>query len=744
MTTPTPPQRKKPAPLSEQAKHIIRTQRRALSNEMSAWAAERASASKAFMDRTYKPRPLYTQRVATFASAGDSTRTNFHQTIVPRATAVLASERVRAGLQVDISPRVERSAMTDFNTIWVNLPITENTDIAEAAAVLRGMIYHEGGHCRWSTPLQDLYDAYVADTAIDQAKRDKVQALTVKQLHYPWNLAEDQRMEMLVVDDSPRKAVYFTPMVLDLVLNFASSTATPKDRKAAYEKQAKELESYGIQIPAYDKSKDDVMRVAGYPLVAWRRYLPKAIRREMRRMFIDVHGIDKTRLIESCILRYLRATTVEQAIDAIVDLLEPLEQTMAPTSGIDNHQYIVVRRGRGGSGEPIELPENATLIFVDDDDDDDDEDGDDGESQGQGQGVAREDKGKDFQPGIPSKAQAGDKAPTPSKPSKPSKAPKQLDGDDEGDEGDEGDDEVKHGDGYSASGGSDTNHSGDDLADRLAQAAEDAKAARNADASVQNDVRAFNSGVFGGGEGSTLLPYHTTNETDPHIIGKAQGLANQMIQAFREVTVEAQPTWQEQQTRGVLNVGRYMTHAPGDREYFRSWAEEIAPGHNVAVSVLLDYSGSMGGSTVALAQVAYGMKAACDEIGIPCTTLLWDHEATLLFKGDERCTGVPVINAAGGTSPKTALDDTPNHRYDKDKHIILVMTDGQFHNTPNWLDQYRTEGCYFIGVIYGSEGGSGAATQMATMGFDVYQCVSTLDPLVGLLEQAIIDMSTSV
>ena len=77
--------------------------------------------------------------------------------IVRRVAAVLASEKVRPAIHV--SPIVKDdgdvfAAYTDFNSIVVRY--TPHADKRLLSATLRGALYHEGGHIRWTTPFTDL------------------------------------------------------------------------------------------------------------------------------------------------------------------------------------------------------------------------------------------------------------------------------------------------------------------------------------------------------------------------------------------------------------------------------------------------------------------------------------------------------------------------------------------------------------------------------------------------------------
>ena len=109
---------------------------------------------------------------------------------------------------------------------------------------------------------------------------------------------------------------------------------------------------------------------------------------------------------------------------------------------------------------------------------------------------------------------------------------------------------------------------------------------------------------------TNLPPYIGGICSNPLEIAEANNLADQMQRAFEVATADLAPSWHEQQRRGVLNVVRYQTRQAGDMEFFRQFVDNGAPGCDIAVSVLLDYSGSMLNVTDELAKVAYACKLA--------------------------------------------------------------------------------------------------------------------------------------
>ena len=744
----TSAQPKKKAPkLSEQAKHILRNQRRQLAQQQAAAASRAAIEARTLLGREYQPLGFGAPVVREYTTYTD-TALAYHRGVVPRVAAVLASEGVQAQVNYRLDSDVDKAAWTDFSSINVHFPVTEDADPYEVSCILRGLGYHEGGHIRFTVRMQNLFEAYINDRAIPQTRRDQVNELWTKQRnlrHYAWNVAGDQRMENLVVEDSPRKAKYFAPMVIDMVIDYQRTQQDPALAKEAWNDLMKELQRMGVidQPLPFDQRAVDQQRVASYPLVAWRRYLPKDLRRKMRATFVDVWGLDMAKHIELCILTYIRAKDARTMVDAVVELAPLLRQVMVPPQ--TDHQQLV-NKSWYRDGESRKQPSPGASM----DDSDGELDGDPSEGEGEGQGDDSEDgneaqakPGKGEQPDNgTSNGNGGDTSKGEKFQAKPTEG--EFDGGEQAPTDGHEEQIVQGGKGQ---GHSTATHDVDKY-DEVRKALEDAKAeadeaVRN-DTAVQQDVASFNQAFYQDTTGSRLLPYTTRPNEDETCVAQGMAMAAQMVQAFQEVNTEKLPSWQEGQTRGVLNVGRYVTRQPGDREFFRAWADEDQPGRDVAVSVLLDYSGSMGGSENALAAVAYAMKSACDELDSRCTVALWAHQATLLWSGTERAPFVPVIVPNGGTDPGMVLEDVVNHRYDRAKHIILIMTDGGFNSRDNWLNAHRTEGSYFLGAIYNpgqANGGKAVEESMARMGFDRYAAIGELDPLVRMLEQAVIDVS---
>jgi hypothetical protein len=157
---------------------------------------------------------------------------------------------------------------------------------------------------------------------------------------------------------------------------------------------------------------------------------------------------------------------------------------------------------------------------------------------------------------------------------------------------------------------------------------------------------------------------------------------------MEEARAERAPSWQGNQRQGVVDVIRYKTRQPGDMEFFRQYADG-GDMHlpNMAVSLVLDGSGSMQPYNDDLATAAFGVKSACDVVGIPCTVTLFDTAPYLLWDKDDRPLEVPYdVIPCGGTDPKSTLDLLDDQMAGKDHHLVIIMTDGAWGG--RWHSKY--------------------------------------------------------
>jgi hypothetical protein len=209
-------------------------------------------------------------------------------------------------------------AYTDFSSIYVRVPVPPMQQSLKRFVIdVRGVLHHEAGHIRFTTPLPELWE-----------HADKMQDLKgrtlplIERVHTPWNCLEDQRMEAAVVRATPRIANYFTSMVKYVILD-----------------QTKEDVWLG-------GSEDAIMRSIGpWLAVAGRSYLPDSIRLKAKEEFdhaVRSFGITADQWFD-IVARYMSATTKDELVIAILDakdFLDKIKDNVAGTSDSGHRERI--------------------------------------------------------------------------------------------------------------------------------------------------------------------------------------------------------------------------------------------------------------------------------------------------------------------------------------------------------------------------------------------------------------------
>lgn len=622
--------------------------------------------------------------------------------IVRRIAAVLASEKVNVPIIVKKGSESQSvDAWTDFKQISVTYRPLDDKRVL--AATLRGCFYHEAGHIRFTLPPKRLW-AEVKDLGIKPKTLPFGTEMKLDTVFHAWNALEDQRMETAVVSDSPRKAAYLTPLIMTEHVRTPSAMA------------------------------------ANYPLLIWRRYLPRRLRKAARQMFVAQHnlvGKDGEALAlraENIVTRYVLAMDVAamwQAVCDFHDLLQDIRPIEVREFGHGN-QKRATARDAGNLDDYLVIPIDQDMM-------------DDGLTE-------PEDEPEDIEPEYdltdPEVAEhltnvliamfwhPETLVPVIYAPTNPETAPRDEPTASSPDEQDEDEDEDESNDG---AGGDTGEHEGadedkdfdqDDLDEMLQEAEEERDSLSELDA----DMQAFADAR----EQTSALPAYVGGiSSDVTAINKAVWLADEIERSFHVSTMDRQPAWVEGQRRGVINVLRYETRRPGETEFYKQWTDDEQPGHDMAVSLLLDYSGSMDQRMVELAQAAYASKLACQRLGIPCTVTLWDTSAVTLFDATEVAQGMPIIKEAGGTDPTVALLDLDNQRYERSKHVVIIMTDGDWQNwAKRSLAAYKEPGRRIIGF---GMGGNHLAKNLVDKGCDQAFGITDLMEIPQRLEQFLIE-----
>lgn len=703
------------------------------------------------------------------------------RSVVKRVGAVLSSEGVSVALQAElIDDQFSVCAWTDFSQIYVGYHMLD--DVKATAAIMRGAFYHEGGHCRFTVPFMDLAQMAADEAGVSTSDLFDRSGISRQDLQYAWNALEDQRMETAVASDSPVKAGYFMPMVMGemaydvdtaasnwplfvwrrylptklvkharrlFVAKYPEGEQIARDFEAVtdtYVQSTSALVMWGaieveatlwakVDPPSYDLSDAGHEHQYHKPGV----YDPDALHIPIDPSMLGEggEGGEPEDFVAPKDLNEVYGLWGDEGVAHVFDIL--IAAWHAPETLIKVQYYIPQAQGSGeGKGNAGKRAGGKGSGEAEND-----EDGD-GEGKGSKGDVGQMGKDQTDEERLEEGRGAGQTAKKDEQGKSKAKDTPTLDA--EAEEGSAGGDAREPGGSsgthMSDDEGIDANPEdeamGDDITDAdLRKMLEDAEAQRNKDKALEGDVAEFHGSIQDAQ--SELELYEGGVDPDVDRIANASVLAENLRRAFEECTTELAPGWHDEQRRGILNVLRYETRAPGYVEFFRDYVDNGEPQVDIAVSLLLDYSGSMGGSVQALAQVAYGCKHACDMLKVPCTVVLWDTEARLLWDANETAEHLPVIAARGGTNPIKALNDIHNQRYGKEKHLVLIMTDDAWESSAPLLHAYADDGRTIIGLGYSNGAYSDQiAASLESKGADFAYAIADLHMIAKHLEEALV------
>lgn len=202
-------------------------------------------------------------------------------------------------------------------------------------------------------------------------------------------------------------------------------------------------------------------------------------------------------------------------------------------------------------------------------------------------------------------------------------------------------------------------------ADQLAGAGEDI-------ANVLDALRAGRGGEGGTGGEDTLGTYRPATDA-------ARRLHREVSDALLDLKDDAEPGWVRRTDSGRLNVGRLINPAADMDELFDRYAPGAMESTEVEVVLLLDVSGSMSARMPELAEAAWAIRHAVDDLDGKVTVITWDDcEPRIMAAADAR---MFVPSSGGGTDPTEALgqayrllaDSTTRNR------LVVILTDGRWN-----------------------------------------------------------------
>lgn len=191
----------------------------------------------------------------------------------------------------------------------------------------------------------------------------------------------------------------------------------------------------------------------------------------------------------------------------------------------------------------------------------------------------------------------------------------------------------------------------------------------------------------------------TTTPMTPEQRRAAHEVKASMLDVLEPLMTRVEPGWTFRLEEGVLDPVTFALRSPGDTDYWSDVQDEAQPGHDFAVSLVLDVSYSMSEQITELSVTAIRVRLACEQLGIPCTVTTFADSASLVVDAFDPTEEV-TVSCQGGTQPLTALEDLTNQRHGKAGHLVVVFTDGEWTGVPS-MGPFRDPGATYLGVSLG-------------------------------------------
>jgi hypothetical protein len=580
--------------------------------------------------------------------------------MTPRLRAVMNSWGI--SLPLSISPAHSISAYTDFKSITVNYDhrltskknygdsvedtVISDEELRQIAAETRGLFYHEVGHILFTVPFYGLLTAAWSEGYVVPSTIAQPAALDSEDTPLSWAGGNIGRLQM------------------------AWNLLEDQRMEAALVEESPHISSYlTVLVMRNMVSSANGGGPASWALAAGRYYLPDTVRASTRTLWESpVWTADD---VEKTIVSYMVATTATDMVKAVLRMMDILGDMSVRQT--DSHGSFE-RSSNAASG----TEETKQRIA---------------------------DTGQKTQQSIPAKSDS----------TEPENSGQQGSGNDEqDDEGGQSGDQPQglteassssSSTSMSAGGGDDDQESYSSYEDKwkarndIREALQDALEELKDDEAVSEDVQAMNEAHA---TDSGALPQwgQVSSSTDEEAASKALAIVDDIERAFLLATEDCAPHWETGQRRGVLDVLRYSTRQPGDVEVFRNYTDDGDPGHDLAVSLFLDISGSMMGTGDELGAAAWAVKAACDRLSISCDVSLFNENGYRLWEAQDSPEYIPYVGSGGGTDPTTAFNSILSEERPQKTHLVIVMTDGVWNHDGIKVSNWKHSNVYSVLFFY--------------------------------------------
>jgi hypothetical protein len=192
---------------------------------------------------------------------------------------------------------------------------------------------------------------------------------------------------------------------------------------------------------------------------------------------------------------------------------------------------------------------------------------------------------------------------------------------------------------------------------------------------------------------------------------EARRLHHEVGDALLDLKDASEPGWLKRVDFGRLNVRRLADPFVDPDQLFDRYEPGQLDASELEVVLLLDVSGSMGSYLRPLAEAAWAIRHAVDDLEGSCTVICWESGPhRVMARAGERPDDRMFVPASmGGTVPDSALSEAFAIVSDSQSRnrLVIVLTDG------DWWDGGRKHGA---GETIAALNQSGAITVCALLG----------------------------
>jgi hypothetical protein len=187
---------------------------------------------------------------------------------------------------------------------------------------------------------------------------------------------------------------------------------------------------------------------------------------------------------------------------------------------------------------------------------------------------------------------------------------------------------------------------------------------------------------------------------------RAMQLEREVSDALLDLRDNVEPGWDKRTDSGRLNVRRLLTSYADADELFDRFNPGALEAVDFEVVLLLDVSGSMGGSVLPLSEALWAIRHAVDKLEGRLTAYTFDTRHMVLCEPGERPDDrLYLLDAMGGTDPTEAWYEA--HRIvegsSATQKLVIALTDG------GWFSDRATDAVKACNE-------AGAVTALAVLG----------------------------